>query len=123
MVTIASGRAAAWLDRRFGAVNRVFVSHSSDGFKLVVEAVPTWRWLVGAGTETTLGALGHPCCGRGLGRVPFVNTAAYRLLSAAVRTGVGPYVFSQPISVEDALAVCPTLDVEQWSGHDDDDLN
>ncbi|GAA1568614.1 MULTISPECIES: hypothetical protein [Kribbella] len=119
MATIASGRAAAWLDRRCGVVNRVSVSHSARGFALVVEAVPTWRWVVGAGTESTLSALGHPCCGRGLGRVPFVGTAAYRLLSVAVRTGVGPDVFSRPISVDEALAVCPTLDVDRFCDADE----
>ncbi|GAA1661355.1 hypothetical protein GCM10009744_63870 [Kribbella alba] len=110
MDTITGGRIAAWLDHRSGRVNRVFVSHSWRGYELEVEAVPSWRWLIASVTESTLSAVGHPCCGRGLGRMPFLGGAAYRTLAAAIRLGSGTRTFSTHISAAEAAVVSPAFD-------------
>lgn len=39
-----------------------------------------WRWWVGEVTENALHFIGHPCCGRGIGRVRPIGWLAYRLL-------------------------------------------
>jgi hypothetical protein len=123
MNTIASGRIGAWLDHRSRRVNRVFVSHSWRGYELEVEAVPSWRWLVATATESSLSAIGHPCCGRGVGRVPFLGGAAYRILTTAIRLGSGTRTFTTHLSAAEAAAVSPSLGLGEdfpVTGEDDD---
>lgn len=66
------------------ASHRVFwTTHGRDGWSLaVVDRSPVraaGEWLV----ESGLGLLGHPCCGRGIGRVGFINLVFFRLLNAS----------------------------------------
>lgn len=85
------------------------VGHSYEGFTLNV----TDRWLPGWLAETVLGALlgalGHPCCGRGLGRIEVINAAAYRLLSNVANWGISRdrRRVHVPLTVDQAITLAP----------------
>lgn len=56
--------------------------------------------------ERLLELLGHPCCGRGLGRIERVNVAAFQLLNLPNRFLDRPVV-CLPVSDEDAELLQP----------------
>lgn len=51
-------------------VRRYALSWSSGGFALRVSDHVRWRYLVAGAVEGVLSCIGHPCCFRGVGRVP-----------------------------------------------------
>jgi hypothetical protein len=85
------------------------VGHSHRGFTLEARDYPLVRWLVGEGVEWLLGSLGHPCCGRGLGRIGPVFEVSHRALEAAVnwQRRSGERVAAVRLTTEQALALQP----------------
>ncbi len=93
-----------WMYRR-----HYHVMHGRDGFTLMARD----RWLPGIAAETGanafLAALGHPCCGRGLGRIPGVDYLAFRVLNAPNRLlRRDKRVMEIPLTVEQALTLQPS---------------
>ena len=92
-----------WTHRTFTVV------HGRDGFSLRV--ADEW-WLALAvewASETTLAALGHPCCGRGpLGRIPALGLVWHRVLT--LRASL-PHrdrtVADLPLTEEQAAQIAP----------------
>ncbi|MDN5860209.1 MAG: hypothetical protein L0H84_16485 [Pseudonocardia sp.] len=94
------------------------VGHSYEGFTLN----STDRWLPGWFAETVLGVvlgtLGHPCCGRGVGRIEVINAAAYRLLNGVTNWGItrDRRRVDVPITVDQAITLAPWY--RDWIGPD-----
>ena len=61
------------------------VAHSRDGFELHVIDTPWWASAVRATGEEALEILGHPCCGRGIGRIGPICALAFRILQLVHR--------------------------------------
>jgi hypothetical protein len=85
------------------------VGCSYRGFSLTAYDYPLGRWALATLVEWLFGLLGHPCCGRGLGRIWPIGTVSYRLLSAALNllTGAGASVLEIALTAVQALALHP----------------
>lgn len=86
------------------------VAHGRDGFVLLVYD----RWIVGLIAEwiveKLLAILGHPCCGRGIGRIPGIDHAAFVLLNAPNQLRRhDTRVARLPLTVEQAFTFQPSL--------------
>lgn len=86
-------------------VTEVHVTHSWRGFELSVVRVGRLRWMVGHGIEDALAWLGHPCCGRGIGRIRPIFNAAHRLLTWGLTVAEGRMLVTLPLTSADAAAV------------------
>jgi hypothetical protein len=117
----SSGRLARWLDTHLSRLDEAHVLHSWKGYELRLESVPAWRHLTAKVVDSTLAAVGHPCCGLGLGRVPFVSSAAYVVLVAALGLDRGVVTYSAPISPQEARAINPWLDLDDLGERDGED--
>jgi len=90
------------------------VVHGRDGFALYVRDC----WLPGILAEHVTGAflaaLGHPCCGRGIGRIPsdHFDIMWFTVLNWPCRFAVRDrMVIDLPLTVEQALTLAPS-----WAG-------
>ena len=63
-------------------IRRAEVWHGQEGYKLVVSDTAWWALAVSVAYDRLMDVLGHPCCGRGIGRVGPVCDAAWRLLQS-----------------------------------------
>lgn len=101
-----------WMYRR-----KWSVTHGRDGFMLWVrdEWVP---YLVAEKVNhAVLAALGHPCCGRGLGRISgdWIDLFWYRWLNLPHRLyRFGKPVIEIPLTVEQAFTLAPHWRDEEW---------
>ena len=110
-------RAPSWMYRR-----RYDVTHGRTGFKMSVFD----RWLPGVATEAAvnavLAALGHPCCGRGLGRIPGVDVAAFTVLNWPNRLmRRDKRVLELPLTEAQALTLEPSWAENRWWDYLDPD--
>lgn len=100
----------SWMYRRC-----YWTGHSRDGFHLSVMD----RWLPAVVAEgvvnTLLAALGHPRCGRGIGRIPGVDYVAYLLLDAPNRLCQRDReVLKLPVTEGQALTIEPSWAESTW---------
>ncbi len=56
---------------------------ANDDYRLRVYTYKRWSRFVRSFTERTMGVLGHPCCGRGLGKSEAIEVFCYKLLNKA----------------------------------------
>jgi len=117
----SSGWLARWLDAHSGRLDHAQVVHSWKGYELRLESVPAWRHLTATVVDSTLTAVGDPCCGFGLGRAPFVSRAAQVVLVAALRLDWGVVTYSAPISPQEARAINPWLTLDDPGARDGED--
>ena len=57
------------------------VTHGHAGFTLIIEDTPFWALALASSIDQVLAWAGHPCCGRGLGRIDPICGWAYSLLN------------------------------------------
>ncbi len=91
------------------------VAHSRDGWSLHVTDTPWWAAAVRATGEEALEVLGHPCCGRGLGRVGPVCDLAFRFVQIVNRFEADRQriVLGIEVSADQALQLAPEF-VDAW---------
>lgn len=93
-------------------IDEANVSHSWRGFELRIDRVPFVRLVTGRLLEDILAGLGHPCCGRGLGRIDHIQWASWKTLSWAVRMAMGATVTSLPLTSSQARALSDSVATE-----------
>ena len=59
------------------------ITYGADDYRLRVYTYTRWSRFVCSFTEVIMTILGHPCCGRGIGRIETIEVLAYKLLSKA----------------------------------------
>jgi hypothetical protein len=59
------------------------ITYGADDYRLRVYTYKRWPRFVAAFTDRTMAILGHPCCGRGIGKVEAIGASSNRLLSKA----------------------------------------
>lgn len=95
---------------------RYWVSHGRDGFALDVRAMWVPYLLAEFVTEKILALLGHPCCGRGLGRIRGIDYAAFVFLNAPNRLWRhNREVIRLPLMREQALLLQPDWAEGTWT--------
>ena len=96
-------------------MHRVYwVTHGRDGATLRVVDRRLVRHLVEGAVEGVMAAVGHPCCGRGLGRLDVISWAAHSLLCGALNWAArGERVVARiRLSDEEARALGWPVDLE-----------
>ena len=98
------------------------VARTRDRYVLTVTDRPVLRYLAEVVIEHGMAALGHPCCGRGAGRLPFVHAPAnallYGVLTWASRRD--RCIEDIPLTEGQARALNPGF-IEWWTSEDDED--
>lgn len=61
----------------------LMVTSSKNGYGITREDFVYWRWYVGESVEVFLSVVGHPCCWRGIGKIPPLGWLSYKLLNWA----------------------------------------
>lgn len=86
------------------------VVHGRDGHQLVIRDCWWPGVLAEKATEAVLAALGHPCCGRGIGRIPRTEVFWFSVLNWPCRFAARDNeVLSLPLTPEQAAALRPDL--------------
>jgi hypothetical protein len=99
-----------WMYRR-----KWWVGHSKDGFHISCWDVWLPYHVAEKVVETALAVVGHPCCGRGLGRIPGVDVAAYVVLNLPNRWWRhSVHIIEIPVTREQALRIQPSWADEKW---------
>ncbi len=93
------------------------VAHSRDGFTLHVTDTPWWAATVRATAEEALEVLGHPCCGRGLGRSDPVRDVAFTFMQVVDRFEADRQriVLDIEVTADQAHQLAPEF-VDAWEG-------
>jgi len=103
------------------------VRHSHRGFTLAARDYPLSRWLVSEVVERPLGLLGHPCCGRGIGRLGPVFEVSRGALNAAIdwQMHSGERIAEVRLTAERAMTLEPRFiedaGADGWITVDDED--
>lgn len=90
-------------------IRRYYLTYGQDGFALRVADQHVVQQMCEAVVETTLTLLGHPCCGRGLGRWEPISDLAFRLLNLPYRFLPDRVVTHLPVSDEHAEVLDPVF--------------
>ena len=87
------------------------LTHRRWGWTIDIVDVPLWAYACSRGTDALMGWLGHPCCGRKIGRIPPVAATARWLLRRAVNAEArfGHLRLSSPASHQSIVAAFPEL--------------
>lgn len=59
------------------------ITYGADDYRLRVYTYKKWPRFVRSLTERIMGILGHPCCGKGLGKSETIEVFCYKLLNRA----------------------------------------
>lgn len=99
----------------FYYTRRYHVVHSSSGFRLSVMDHSRLALFLESVIEHILSLAGHPCCGRGIGKLDIVNALAFRLLNFPTRFPVHQVV-CLPLPVEQARILASDFVADVESG-------
>jgi hypothetical protein len=64
------------------AIRRARVWHGRDGYKLAISDSAWWALAISVTYDRLMDVLGHPCCGRGIGRLDPAGALAWKLLQS-----------------------------------------